>query len=199
MSELVVFRGWATREDALAELSPTLAPDALSTLDRALTCAERWHGPQRRPTGTPYLEHLLEALDVLVRGAGVTDPDVVAATVLHDVVEDTSATLDEVRREFGPRVAELVEWVTKPAAVGASDKAAVTAAYLRRLRDAPRDAVRVKLADRASNVQRLYQMPPSFQRRYFAETVEHILPLAGREPWFADWYATWQQRFVHLA
>ncbi|MEV5830775.1 HD domain-containing protein [Spirillospora sp. NPDC052242] len=193
-----VFDRWRTWDDARADLAGT-GLDA-DRVGRAAAAAVRWHGDQRRPTGAPYLEHLLEALEVLVRGAGETDPDVLAAVLLHDVVEDTPATVADVEAEFGPRVAELVDWVTKPPAAGAGRQAkrAAKSAYLRRLRDAPRDAVRVKLADRVSNVQTLDRMPPDFQRRYYAETVTYIVPLARDEPWFASWYAAWRERYAHL-
>ncbi|MFD0685377.1 HD domain-containing protein [Actinomadura fibrosa] len=191
-----VFTSWRTWDAARADLA---ASDIdLDRLERAAKAAQRWHGDQRRPTGVPYVEHLLEALEVLVRGAGVTDPAILDAVLLHDVVEDTPATLADVEARFGPEVTELVDWVTKPPAGGSGRQAkrAAKAAYLRRLRDAPREAVLVKLADRASNVQRLYQMPPEFQRRYYAETLTYIVPLAEPEPWFRAWYAAWSSEFA---
>lgn len=201
-----VFTHWRTWDEARAALTDAdIGADIGADIDldavgRAAAAAERWHGDQRRPTGDPYVQHLLEALEVLVRGPGVTDAAVLSAALLHDVVEDTSATLADVEAEFGPVVTELVDWVTKPPAGGAGRQAkrAAKTAYLRRLRDAPRDAVVVKLADRASNVQTLDRMPPDFQRRYYAETVTYIVPLAEGEPWFADWYASWRRRFAHL-
>lgn len=108
-----VFDRWRTWDDARAGLAEHPALDA-DRIGRAAHAAVRRHGDQTRPTGAPYLEHLLEALEVLVRGAGETDPDVLAAVLLHDVVEDTPATVADVEDEFGPRVAELVDWVTKP-------------------------------------------------------------------------------------
>lgn len=172
----------------------------LDGLGKAADAAVRWHGDQRRPTGAPYVEHLLEALEVLVRGPRVTGTAVLSAALLHDVVEDTSATLADVEAEFGPEVTELVDWVTKPPAGGAGRQAkrAARTAYLRRLRDAPRDAVLVKLADRASNVQTLDKMPPDFQRRYYAETLTYIVPLAETDAWFTAWYASWAGHFAHL-
>ncbi|TDD76724.1 HD domain-containing protein [Actinomadura rubrisoli] len=197
-----VFTRWRTWDAARADLAASGAESGidLDRLERAAVAAQRWHGDQRRPTGVPYVEHLLEALEVLVRGAGVTDPAILDAALLHDVVEDTAATLAEVEAAFGPEVTELVDWVTKPPAGGAGRQAkrAAKSAYLRRLRDAPPAAVAVKLADRASNVQRLDQMPPDFQRRYYAETVTYVLPLAEGEPWFTGWYAAWRDRFAHL-
>ncbi|TYK53514.1 HD domain-containing protein [Actinomadura decatromicini] len=197
-----VFTHWRTWDEARAALVGTeidLDID-VDAVGRAAEAAERWHGDQRRPTGAPYVEHLLEALEVLVSGPRVTDTAVLSAALLHDVVEDTSATLADVEAEFGPVVTELVDWVTKPPAGGAGRQAkrAAKAAYLRRLRDAPREAVLVKLADRVSNVQTLDRMPPDFQRRYYAETVTYIVPLAEAEPWFADWYAEWRRSFAHL-
>jgi (p)ppGpp synthase/HD superfamily hydrolase len=160
-------------------------------LDDAVSFATRWHGDQTRPAGEPYVEHLREATAFLAYGAGVSDREVLRAAVLHDVVEDTPCTLDEVSAAFGPRVATLVDWVTKSA-----DRDA----YLARLRTAPADAQLVKLADRASNVQRLDTHPrPEKQRSYYAETVRAIVPLANAHPWFHDWYAQWQQEFAHLS
>ena len=88
--------------------------ETAARVGEAVRFAIAWHGDQRRPTGAPYLDHLLEALEVLVRGAGVTDADVLCAAVLHDVVEDTPCTLEQVSAAFGPQVAELVGWVTIP-------------------------------------------------------------------------------------
>jgi (p)ppGpp synthase/HD superfamily hydrolase len=190
------FTNWRTWEQARAALVPQ--PIDLGTLDRAAEAALRWHGEQRRPTGAPYSEHLFEALEVLVRGAGVTTTDVLVSALLHDVVEDTTATLADVEAAFGLEVGELVDWVTKPPVEGKAAKRAAKVAYLRRLRDAPREAILVKLADRVSNVQTLDRMPPDFQRRYHAETVTYIVPLAASEPWFAAWFAEWQEQFAHL-
>jgi guanosine-3',5'-bis(diphosphate) 3'-pyrophosphohydrolase len=174
-----------------ARLAGRLPEADLESLDAAVEFAVRWHADQLRPAGEPYVEHLLEALTVLTEGVGVTDVDVLRAAVLHDVVEDTDCTLDQVRHRFGARTAELVDWVTKDA-----DRAE----YLARLRTAPADALLVKLADRLSNVQRLDTHPrPAKQRTYYQETVRSIVPLADAHPWFREWYATWQTTFARLA
>jgi GTP pyrophosphokinase len=187
---------WPRTEPELRGLLP--APDA-DAVASAVEFAVRYHGDQTRPTGAPSAEHLLEALEVLVRGAGVTDPDILQAAVLHDVVEDTPCTIDDVRRAFGVRVAELVAWVTKPAPEEGSDRRAAKEAYLGQLRDAPDDAVVVKLADRASNVQTLRDLGLPKQRQYYAETVTYIMPLAAQREWWADWYASWQRAHRDLA
>jgi len=187
---------WATTEPELRASVPAVTADAVS---RAVSFAVEWHGDQLRPTGVPYLEHLLEALEILVRGAQVADEDVLCAVVLHDVLEDTDCPPAEIVDRFGSRVAHLVGWVTKPEAELGEDKTAVKEAYLRELRRAPRDAVLVKLADRASNVQTLRNLPPDRQRAYYAQTVTFIVPLAAAHPWFARWYDGWQAEFADLA
>jgi guanosine-3',5'-bis(diphosphate) 3'-pyrophosphohydrolase len=194
-----VFTDWHTWQQAEPGLREHLAARSVAEVGRAAAFADARHGDQRRPTGAPYREHLLEALEVLVRGAHVTSPEILCAAVLHDVVEDTGCTLDEVSAAFGPRVAELVGWVTIPDLAPGQDKAEVKEAYLRGLRDAPRDAILVKLADRASNVQTLRSLAPARQRSYYAETVRHIVPLAAAHPWFAHWYGRWQAEFADLA
>jgi (p)ppGpp synthase/HD superfamily hydrolase len=154
--------GWPAVRAAWADRLPEAD---LAALDAAVAFALRWHGGQTRPAGEPYVEHLLEATRVLVEAIGVTDVDVLIAAVLHDVVEDTACTLDEVRHSFGDRVAMLVDWVTKPPRHEGQSREEARAAYLERLREAPDDAILVKLADRLSNVQRLDTHPrsaPSF-------------------------------------
>jgi guanosine-3',5'-bis(diphosphate) 3'-pyrophosphohydrolase len=187
-----LFTNWHTWPAAESELRGLLPAATCDAVRKAVEFAHRYHGTQCRPTGAPYLEHLLEALEVLVRGAGVTDQDVLCAGVLHDVVEDTACTVADVRREFGDEVAELVSWVTVPDARD-GDRKAVKEKYLEGLRDAPDNAILVKLADRASNVQTLRNLPLPKQREYYAQTVRHIMPLAAKRDWFATWYARWQE------
>src|ERR1022692_733958 len=176
-----------------------LPEQTLGQLAETIAFASDQHGNQRRPTGVPYLEHLLEALEVLVIGAGVTKPDVLAAAILHDVIEDTRCTAADIAVRFGPRVAELVGWVTIPEPVRGEDRWAVKQASLLRLADAPREAILVKLADRVSNVQPLRNLAPDRQRAYYAQTVQYIIPLAVGEPWFHAWYQDWQSEHADLA
>ncbi len=179
--------GWPVLRARFADRLP---PQTLAALDEAVAFAVERHGDQRRPAGEPYAEHLLEALEVLVDAVGERDPDTLRAAVLHDVAEDTPTTLDEVRERFGPRVAELVGWVTKQ-----GDRAA----YLAALRDAPDAALAVKLADRVSNVQRLRTHPrPEKRASYYRETVATIVPLAAGRPWFEAWYRDWQTEHADL-
>jgi (p)ppGpp synthase/HD superfamily hydrolase len=194
-----LFTDWHTWQRTEPELRRVRPAATCERVAEAVTFALRFHGDQKRPTGAPYVEHLLEALEVLVRGAGVTDPDILCAAVLHDVVEDTPCTIGGVRAAFGDRVAELVGWVTKPEATAGADKRAVKEAYLKGLADAPDDAILVKLADRASNVQTLRNLRLPKQREYYAQTVSYIVPLAASRGWWALWYASWQEIHRDLA
>ena len=193
------FTDWHTAATADAGLRERLPPATVDLLADAIAFAAAKHGDQRRPTGAPYLEHLLEALQALVEGARVTDPDVLAAAVLHDLVEDTDVTPDEIAARFGPKIAELVGWVTIPEPEPGEDKAQVKIASFKHLAGAPREAKLVKLADRLSNAQGLRNLKrPERQRAYYAQTVDYIMPLAAGEPWFAAWYADWQAAHADL-
>jgi GTP pyrophosphokinase len=187
-----LYESWRTWDDVRAAVDGAVAPAALGRLEDAFAFAVARHGDQVRPAGEPYAEHLLEVLEILVAGAGVRDEPTLLAAVLHDVVEDTDCTLAEVRARFGDEVAELVDWLTKPADGTRGD-------YLARLARAPAAALDVKLADRLSNVQRLDTHPrPDKRRAYYRETVESILPLAAGRPWFAARFGAWRQAFRHL-
>jgi len=194
-----VYTDWHSPADAKAGLRERLTAAVADRLSVAIDFAVQAHGDQRRPTGAPYLEHLLEALEILVVGAGVTDPDVLTAAVLHDVLEDTDVPAAELADGFGPHVAELVGWVTIPDPRPGEDPRAVKVAALRRLAGAPRSAALVKLADRASNVQTLRNLGLAKQREYYQQTVDYIMPLAANEPWFAAWYQDWQSAHADLA
>ena len=187
---------WPETEPELRRLLPAATCDAVA---EAVEFAIRCHGDQRRPTGAPYLEHLLETLEVLVRGAGATDPDVLRAAVLHDVVEDTSCTLDDVRLTFGDRIADMVHWVTKPEPADDADRKSAKEAYLQSFQRAPDDAILVKLADRASNVQTLRNLGAARQSEYYAQTVRYIIPLAQPRDWWAGWYSIWRAEHQDLA
>ncbi|MGV9380249.1 HD domain-containing protein [Nonomuraea sp. NPDC003707] len=183
-----IFTSWSSWAQAEGRLSEALPPGTTESLRDAVAFARAQHGVQQRPTGRPYVEHLLEALEVAVVGAELTDRDVLVAIVLHDVLEDTPCTEADIARRYGAGVAELVRWVTKPRGVVKVD-------YLSTLVQAPLHAVFVKLADRVSNVQELQRMPWRFQRRYYLETVAYIMPLAGAHPWFARWFGEWRTRW----
>lgn len=187
---------WDTAQQQLAVLAPETSTRRLGD---AVAFAEEAHGDQRRPAGEPYLEHLLEVLEILVSGAGVRDEDLLVAAVIHDVVEDTGRTAAEVGERFGPRVQEWVGWVTKPDPAAHEDPAEVRNRYLLSLRSAPPEVLQLKLADRYSNVQRLDTHPRvEKQRSYYRETCRHLVPLAAGVPWFETSFAEWRDSYRHL-
>jgi guanosine-3',5'-bis(diphosphate) 3'-pyrophosphohydrolase len=195
-----VFDSWGSWPEAEPALRERLPSDVVDGLARAYHFAAEWHGDQVRPAGEPYVEHLLQALEVAVEVAGATSAEVLTATLLHDVVEDTACTIERVRDEFGPEVAELVAWVTKPEPGPGDDPQEFRRRYLDSFDDAPADVLVVKLSDRYSNVQRLDTHPrPVKQAGYYAETVRWFLPLAERSPRFAPLFAQWRDRFGYLA
>ncbi|MEU8320016.1 HD domain-containing protein [Nonomuraea sp. NPDC048881] len=181
-----IFTSWMSWGQAAGPLAEALPSQTVTGLREAVRFARTQHGVQQRPTGRPYVEHLLEALEVAVAGAQVSDPDVLTAIVLHDVLEDTACTERELARRFGAEVTGLVRWVTRPAGRAKAD-------HLAALAKAPAQAVLVKLADRVSNVQELQRLHWRFQKRYYHETVAHIVPLAAPHPWFAEWYEEWRR------
>jgi guanosine-3',5'-bis(diphosphate) 3'-pyrophosphohydrolase len=191
------FDGWSSWPEAREALCEQLSPDALDRLGDVYAFAAERHAGQTRPGGQPYVEHLLQVVDVLVNGLHETDPNLLSAALLHDVVEDTPTTSGEVEQRFGPDVRELVDWVTQQP-VG-EDRAESRQAYLDHLADASPRVLTLKLADRLSNVQKLDTHPrPEKQATYYAETVAHIVPLAAQVPWFAEWFDQWKQRYAHL-
>jgi GTP pyrophosphokinase len=190
---------WTTWSQAQPRLAERLPPAAVSAVHDAFEFAAAFHAAQRRPAGEPYAEHLFEVLEILVCSAGVSDPEVLTAAVLHDVVEDTPCTLEEVAARFGERVAGLVDRLTKPEPPPGGDGAATRHAYLERIAAGPEDVRTIKLADRYSNVWKLDTHPrPGKQRSYYAETCRYVLPLAAGVPPFEQMFAAWRDRFRHL-
>jgi guanosine-3',5'-bis(diphosphate) 3'-pyrophosphohydrolase len=195
-----VFELWTTWAEARAGLEQRVSPAALGRVQQAYDFAVIHHSGQLTPTGLPYIRHLLTVLEVLVRGLDVTDPDLLAGALLHDVVEDTDCSLTAVEEQFGPRVGRLVAWLTaRPPQSGEAPPTA-RSRYLSRFSQAPEEVLLIKLADRLTNVQRLDTHPRvEKQRSYYRETVDHVLPLTPRIPWFECWFASWQARFGYLA
>lgn len=195
-----VYGSWSTWPRAAQGLGGRLPRDAVAYLADVYAFAARWHGDQRRPAGEPYVEHLLETVEILAMGAGAEDREVLSVGLLHDVVEDTPCTLGEVESRFGARVADFVCCVTKPDPRPGQDQAAVRRAYLQGFTQAPDEVVLIKLADRYSNVQRLHTHPrPEKRRSYYAETRQYFVPLATRFPYFDGLFTAWEDHYRFLA
>jgi GTP diphosphokinase / guanosine-3',5'-bis(diphosphate) 3'-diphosphatase len=151
----------------------------LDLLERAYLTAERLHGTQTRKSGDPYITHPL-AVTTILADIGMTEPTLVAA-LLHDTVEDTPYTLDELRSDFGDEVATLVDGVTKLDKVKYGDSA--QAETIRKMIVAMSRDIRVlviKLADRLHNMRTLRYLKQDKQERIARETLDIYAPLAHR-------------------
>lgn len=162
------------------------AKNSKARLDHAIDVAKKAHEGQFRKTGEPYIIHPLAVKKILEEWG--MDEDTVIAGVLHDTVEDTDLTLDDIRKEFGESVAFLVDGVTKlsNARTGMRDidtYLPATRDNFLRLMIALGDDIRVliiKLADRLHNVRTLSALPPDKQKKIAKETLEVFAPLADR-------------------
>ncbi|QCX29172.1 RelA/SpoT family protein [Nocardioides jishulii] len=151
----------------------------LALLERAYRTAERLHAPQKRKSGDPYITHPLAVTTILAE-IGMTEPVLVAA-LLHDTVEDTPYTLEELTAEFGAEVAALVDGVTKLDKVQYG--AAAQSETIRKMIVAMSKDIRVlviKLADRLHNMRTLRYVPQASQERTARETLDIYAPLAHR-------------------
>src|SRR6201982_1182581 len=150
-------------------------------LKPAYVSAMKAHGEQRRASGDPYFSHPLEVAGILTDLK--VDDATIAAALLHDTIEDTTATRAEIDSLFGRDIGTLVEGLTKLKKLDLVTKEAKQAENLRKLLLAIADDVRVllvKLADRLHNMRTLSHMPPEKRRRIAEETLDIYAPLAGR-------------------
>src|SRR3954447_4307395 len=150
-------------------------------LNRAYVYAMMAHGNQKRASGDLFFGHPLEVAAILTDMK--LDEATIAAAVLHDTVEDTEATLDEINKTFGPQIGSLVDGLTKIKRLDLVSKQAAQGENFRKLLLAIANDVRVllvKLADRLHNMRTLQFMPPDKRKRIAEETLDIYAPLAGR-------------------
>ena len=150
-------------------------------LNRAYVYAMRAHGTQKRASGDPFFAHPLEVAAILT-DLKLDDATIVAA-VLHDTVEDTEATLEEIEALFGREIRVLVDGLTKLKRLDLVSKRAAQGENFRKLLLAVAADVRVllvKLADRLHNMRTLEHMPAEKRARIAEETLDIYAPLAGR-------------------
>lgn len=168
--------------EELRQLLVTIfSPEDVEQIDKAFKIADRAHEGQLRCSGQPYVIHpILVAKIVAELGM---DKESVIAALLHDVVEDTDLTLEDVTEKFGKSVASLVDGVTKLGKVPLSTREEVQAENVRKMLLAMSEDIRViiiKLADRLHNMRTLEFMPPQKQRDKALETLEIYAPIAHR-------------------
>lgn len=155
--------------------------DDIEMLRRAYSVADAAHKEQYRLSGEPYIVHPV-SVAVILHDLGM-DAESMAAALLHDVVEDTNLTIDQVKRDFGEDVALLVEGVTKLGKVPLSTKEEQQAENVRKMLMAMSKDIRViiiKLADRLHNMRTLAFMRPEKRREKSQETLEIYAPIAHR-------------------
>lgn len=170
------------RQYELVERVQTYKPDVNEALlNKAYVYAMQKHGQQKRANGDPYISHPLEVAAILTEMH--LDESTIAVALLHDTIEDTSATRAEIDEMFGEDIGRLVEGLTKLKKLDLVSKKAKQAENLRKLLLAISDDVRVllvKLADRLHNMRTMEHMPADKRSRISEETMEIYAPLAGR-------------------
>lgn len=166
-----------------------MTENPIVTLAQAYHFAAARHMHQRRKGEAvePYVNHLTEVAELVAQATRGTDPDIVVAAVLHDTVEDTDVTLDELKAVFGERVASLVGEVTDDKSLPKQQRKDL---QVQHAAHASRGAQIIKLADKTSNVRALASSPPKdWSRERIAEYVgwaSRVVDACRRaDPWLA--------------
>ena len=170
---------------ALAEFTGSLAsylkPPDIGRIEEAYHFSGKAHTGQYRDSGEPYISHPLAVAGILADWH--LDPQALMAALLHDVMEDTEVSKDEISRRFGKPVAELVDGVSKLDKIEFQSQEVAQAENFRKMLLAMARDVRViliKLADRLHNMRTLGAVPPPKRRRVARETLEIYAPIANR-------------------
>ncbi len=179
-------QGWGSKpaktlEDLFDKIRAYFPQADLKVVEKAYFFSEKAHEGQFRRSGEPYISHPLSVAGILADLH--LDLDTIITAILHDTVEDTPVTLDDVRREFGDTVAVLVDGVTKISQIKFRNSIEKQGENIRKMIVAMGKDVRVvlvKLADRLHNMRTLHHMPYEKQSRIAQETLEIYCPLAGR-------------------
>jgi len=159
-------------------------------VERAYAFAATAHSGQYRASGEEFIEHPLAVARILSELEG--DAETLAAALLHDVVEDTPVTLEDIRQEFGPEVARLVDGVTKLSRIQFHSREEEQVSNLRKMFLAMAEDWRVvviRLADRLHNLRTLNALPREKQKKIAEETLEIYAPLAHR---LGIWRFKWE-------
>jgi guanosine-3',5'-bis(diphosphate) 3'-pyrophosphohydrolase len=161
--------------------SPTLKPFGLVL--RAVDFAEKAHRgqPRRDKDKSPYIHHPIAAANILANEGGIDDPVVLAAALLHDTIEDTSATFEELAGLFGEKVASIVLEVTDDKDLPKEERKRLQVVHAA---GKSREAKLVKLADKTANLRDIVDLPPSDwsldrRRKYFDWAKEVIDEIRG--------------------
>jgi len=167
---------------ALIEKIRVYEPEAdLILVKRAYTIAKKAHIDQYRKSGEYYIFHPLGVANILAKLE--LDTTSIAVALLHDVVEDTDTSLDDIKKEFGPEVASLIDGLTKLDKIEFKSEEEKQAENLRKMMLAMSKDIRVifiKLADRLDNMRTIQHLNPEKQRQKARETLDIYAPLAHR-------------------
>ena len=170
------------RQYELVDLVKSYDPDAdEDALNKAYVFAMKKHGAQLRASGDPYYSHPIEVAGILTKFK--LDSASIIAGLLHDTVEDTDTTVEEIRENFGDQVAQLVDGLTKLAMIEQKSANNKQAENFRKLLLAMSEDVRVlliKLADRLHNCRTIEFMPEYKRDKILSETMFIFIPLAHR-------------------
>ena len=178
--------------DLMKRMQESRPQDDLTIVKKAYDYSLKHHDGQTRASGEPYLIHPLEVAIVLADLK--LDSTAIAAGLLHDAIEDTPVTDDDIRREFGDQVAHIVEGVTKIDKIEFASREERQAENVRKMVLAMVDDIRVvliKLADRLHNVRTLKHLPEERRQSIARETLEIYAPLATAWAW-ARCVASWK-------
>ncbi|SLM96912.1 GTP pyrophosphokinaseppGpp synthetase I [Brachybacterium faecium] len=168
-------------EEVIAKAALYLNEKHIAFITGAYEFARDSHAHQIRKSGEPYIIHPIQVAGILVDLE--MDPNTIAAGFLHDVVEDTDVTLDEIAKAFNNEVAMLVDGVTKLGKIKFKSHEEQQAENHRKMFLAMAEDIRViliKLADRVHNMRTLKHLPPEKQKRIAQETLDIFAPLAHR-------------------
>ncbi len=156
-------------------------PDSLAIIERAFELAFQKHKDQLRKSGEPYIIHPIEVAYILAKWQ--TGPRTIASGLLHDIIEDTEITKEEISELFDEEIAEIVDGVTKLTKLQYKSKEKQQAENHRKMLLAMSKDIRVilvKLADRLHNIRTLKFLPPEKQCSIAHETMEIYVPIAHR-------------------